>query len=195
MPPPPFSCFIIAMKSPEFESIPVKGPQETSANCFICGVNNPAGVKACFYELENGEAAAVFSVPETHNGYPGRVHGGVTGAILDELVGRSITSLEPGTWGVTVELNVRYRKPIPTETPLSARGRVSLNEKRRFRGTGELYLPDGTIAATCEGTYVKLPLERIASETGGDPHSLAEEGWMKRKFTDDPEVIHFPRIT
>lgn len=176
-----------------FEEIRVQGPQHTSANCFICGVKNQAGLKARFYELENAETAALFTVPESHNGYPGRVHGGVTGALLDEVVGRAITNLEPDTWGVTVELNVRYRKPVPTETPLKARGRIEQNLGRRFTGSGELYLPDGSVAATCVGTYVKLPIERIAAETGGDPHSLAEAGWMKRGFPDDPEMISFPR--
>ena len=181
------------MNEIEYETIKVRAPQHTSANCFICGVDNTAGLKARFYELENGEAAALFTVPECHNGYPGRVHGGVTGALLDEVVGRAITALEPDSWGVTVELTVRYRKPIPTETELSARGRIEKNEGRRFTGSGELYLPDGTVAATCFGTYVKLPLERIAAETGGDPHTLAEAGWMKREFDDDPATISFPR--
>ncbi len=181
------------MKQTEMETIKVKAPQETSYNCFICGVNNSAGVSARFYELENGESAAVFTIPETHNGYPGRVHGGVTGAVLDELVGRAISSLEPEIWGVTVELTVRYHKPIPTETVLTARGRLAENRGRRFSGTGELYLPDGSIGASCSGTYMKLPLERIARETGGDPHSLENEGWQKRSFNDDPKEFIFPK--
>jgi uncharacterized protein (TIGR00369 family) len=176
-----------------FEEIRVKASQHTSANCFICGVDNTSGLKARFYELENGEAAALFTVPESHNGYPGRVHGGVTGALLDETVGRAINNSEPESWGVTVELNVRYLKPIPTETPLKARGRIEKNKGRSFTGSGELYLPDGTVAATCVGTYVKLPIERIAAETGTDHHSLTEAGWIKREFPDDPEVISFPR--
>ena len=94
---------------------------------------------------------------------------------------------------MTVELNVRYRKPVPTETPLKARGRIDRNLGRRFTGSGELYLPDGSVAASCVGTYVKLPIERIAAETGGDPHSLVEAGWMKRTFQDDPKTISFPR--
>ena len=182
------------MKNIELQNIKVRGPQETSNNCFICGVNNIAGVKARFYELDNGESAALFTIPETHNGYPGRVHGGVTGAVLDELVGRAIASVEPEVWGVTVELNVRYHKPIPTETPLKARGRITVNKGRRFSGSGELYLPDGTIGASCTGTYIKLPLERIAAETGGDPHSLESEGWRKRKFADDPAELIFPKV-
>lgn len=181
------------MSNKEFELIKVVAPQHTSGNCFICGVDNQAGLKARFYELENGEAAALFTVPEAHNGYPGRVHGGVSGALLDEVVGRAITILEPETWGVTVELHTRYLKPIPTETPLSARGRIEKVKGRSFTGSGELYLPDGTVAASCTGTYVKLPIERIATESGKDPHTLAEEGWMKRSFADDPQAIRFPK--
>jgi hypothetical protein len=31
-----------------------------------------------------------------------------------------------------------------------------------FQGAGELYLPDGTVAAEGSGKYLKLPLDQIA---------------------------------
>lgn len=30
-----------------------------SGNCFVCGINNPWGLKARFYELEDGTVAAL----------------------------------------------------------------------------------------------------------------------------------------
>ena len=157
-------------------------------------MENDSGLRARFFELENGEVAAWFTVPETHNGYPGRAHGGVSGALLDEVIGRAIVIPEPDVWGVTVEFTVRFRKPIPTETPLTARGRVTENGGRKFVGTGEIFLPDGVVAATATGTYIKLPIERIIDLSDADRHSLLEAGWVRRSFPDDPSEFQFPTL-
>jgi len=180
------------MENNKWESFRVTQPQQTSADCFVCGVDNDSGLRARFFELENGEVAARFTVPEIHNGYPGRAHGGVSGGLLDEVVGRTIVILEPGVWGVTVEFTVRFHKPIPTETVLTARGRVTKNGGRRFEGAGELFLPDGDLAATATGTYIKLPLERIVDTSDADQHALLEAGWRRRSYPDDPREFRFP---
>ena len=69
---------------------------------------------------------------------------------------------EPKTWGVTVELSVKYNLPVPLEQPLTAIGRITRNNRRFFEGTGEIYLPDGSLAVSAAGKYLKLPIDRIA---------------------------------
>ncbi|MEG6513426.1 hotdog fold domain-containing protein [Desulforamulus ruminis] len=69
---------------------------------------------------------------------------------------------EPETWGVTVELSVKYNLPVPLEQPLTAIGRITRNNRRFFEGTGEIYLPDGSLAVSAAGKYLKLPIDRIA---------------------------------
>src|SRR5450756_1503532 len=86
--------------------------------CLVCGADNPFGLQARFYELEaegatGRELLGVFTLREEHQSYPGRLHGGISSAILDETIGRAITIAHPGTWGVTAELTLRYRKPLP----------------------------------------------------------------------------------
>ena len=39
---------------------------------------------------------------------------------------------------------------------------ITKEGKRVFEGTGELVLPDNTVAAEGYGTYIKLPLDKIA---------------------------------
>jgi len=65
-------------------------------------------------------------------------------------------------WGVTAELNVRFRKPVPLEVELTVLGRITNEGSRLFEGTGELYLPDGTVAVEAAGKYVKLDIAKIA---------------------------------
>ena len=94
------------------------------------------------------------------------MHGGVATGILDETIGRAINmgeaGLQPMTWGVTVEMTMRFHKPIPLDVKLSARGRITAEKRRLFEGTGEMYLPDGTVAVSAEGKYIKMALDDIS---------------------------------
>src|SRR5687768_1991602 len=94
--------------------------QPNSDNCFICGVKNVAGAQVAFYEVivdGTPEVMARFTGREAHQGYPGRMHGGVAAGILDEVMSRCIAygeaALNPPVWGVTVEMALRYHAPVP----------------------------------------------------------------------------------
>jgi uncharacterized protein (TIGR00369 family) len=136
-------------------------PQDISRMCFVCGEENALGLHAKFYETDQKELIGIFELRDHHQSYPGRVHGGVSAAILDELIGRALTIDEPDVWGVTIELSVKYRNPLPYDKPVVARGRITRNTSRVFEGTGEIVLEDGTIAAEATGRYIKLTLEQI----------------------------------
>ena len=140
----------------------VKGSQNVSRMCLVCGRENRAGLQASFYALESGELLGVFQPREEHQGYPGRLHGGIASAILDETMGRAISIAEPETWGVTVDLSLRYRRPIPLGQEVRAVGRITADSSRLFEGTGEIVLPGGTVAVEASGRYLKLPIDRIA---------------------------------
>ena len=132
--------------------------------CFVCGESNPAGVHVRFYEQEDGSVLARFTGADHHQGYPGRMHGGVITAILDETMGRAIMiRYEEQIWGVTVELTVRFRKPVPLDVELTAVGRITDERPRLFEASGEMYLPDGTVAVEASGKYVKMDLQRIGT--------------------------------
>jgi acyl-coenzyme A thioesterase PaaI-like protein len=170
----------------------VVGTQNVSRMCLVCGVENDAGLKAHFYELESGELAGVFQPREEHQGYPGRLHGGMLTAILDETIGRAINVIDAGVWGVTVELSLRFRKPVPLDEEVTAVGRITSNAKWLFEGTGEIVLPDGTVAVEATGKYMKLPIERIAtaqfaeSEWFPDPSPEAEATRRRWQHTLKP---------
>jgi len=68
---------------------------------------------------------------------------------------------DPYNFGVTVELNVKYKKPVPLNVELKVIGRITEIKGRMFYGTGELILPSGEIAATAEGKYLRRKLEQF----------------------------------
>jgi acyl-coenzyme A thioesterase PaaI-like protein len=132
----------------------------------VCGTDNPYGLHARFYELEpeqggDPELLGIFSVRDEHQSYPGRLHGGISSAILDETIGRAITILHPGIWGVTAELTLRYRRPLPVEGEIRCLGRITRDTSRLFEGTGEILLADGSVAVEARGRYVKMGLGQI----------------------------------
>lgn len=142
----------------------VTNKQYTSKHCFVCGEENKYGLKARFYELENGEVAGIFKSPFEHSGYPGRMHGGIASAIIDETIGRAILTSEPDTFAVTLELTTQFRKPVPVDTELKVVARLTSNNGRTFEGTGEILLENGEVAVTGSAKYLKMPFERIAGK-------------------------------
>lgn len=135
--------------------------QFNTRKCFICGMDNDKGVKAPFYEMEDKSVVSFVTFDELHQSYLGRVHGGIISAMLDEVAGRALWTLEPEAWAVTGSLNVRYFKPTPYGRKLKAVGRVTKNTSRAYVGVAELFDGD-TLLARSEGTYIKLPAKTIA---------------------------------
>jgi uncharacterized protein (TIGR00369 family) len=166
----------------------VKKKQPNSKMCLVCGLKNSSGLKSSFYELENDELLAVFKPAAEHQGYPGRLHGGITMAILDETIGRSIMIKYPeGIWGVTAELNIRLKKPVPLDKEVRVIARVVKDSSRHFEGSGEILLPGGEIAAKASGKYFKFPIEKIAAADAD--FSLEEQEWKVVPADHDPREV------
>ena len=121
--------------------------QTNSSDCFICGINNELGVNARFYEMENGKLYSLFTFKPEHQSFPQRTHGGVISALLDELIGRAIWIKDPEIWGVTIELTIKYRKPVPYDVMLKGIGEITNETKRTFEGIGKIIDNDGNILA------------------------------------------------
>jgi uncharacterized protein (TIGR00369 family) len=147
--------------------------------CFVCGLKNPSGLRASFYELEGGDLMAVFRARDEHQSYPGRLHGGISATVLDETIGRAILNRTQGeVWGVTVEFTMRFKKPVPIDSPVRVVGRIVKEGSRFFEGTGEILLEDGSVAVEGQGKYIKMPLSKIA-----DPE---KQEWKIVRSPDDP---------
>ena len=140
----------------------VLASQHVSRMCMVCGIENGAGLGARFFELEGGELLGVFTPRIEHQSYPGRLHGGIASTLLDETIGRAISIGDPDAFGVTVELNVRFRKPVPLDQEIRAIARITKDSSRLFEGSGEILLEDGTVAVSATGRYMRMPIEKIA---------------------------------
>jgi acyl-coenzyme A thioesterase PaaI-like protein len=137
--------------------------QPNARMCFVCGMQNSFGLKSRFYELEDGQLMAIFRPDDRHQGYPGRLHGGIAATILDETIGRAIMFRHSDNiWGVTVDFSMKLRKPVPLDGEIRVLARITQEGKRSFQGEGEIILADGQVAVEGQGKYLKMDIEKIA---------------------------------
>ncbi|MDX1663486.1 MAG: PaaI family thioesterase [Candidatus Promineifilaceae bacterium] len=151
--------------------MPTRQRQPSANDCFVCGRHNPRGLGMTFYDNGVDEVSATYAVPAVYQGYPGIVHGGIVAAILDEAVGRVALIGDHHHFMMSVRLEIKYRQPVPTETPLTVSGRIIRLRGRLGRAAGEIRLPDGTVAAEASLTLADLRLEMVE---GADLEAL---GW------------------
>jgi acyl-coenzyme A thioesterase PaaI-like protein len=166
------------------EPVKIINRQPNSKMCFVCGLENRFGLRSRFFELESGELLGIFRPAEEHQGYPGRLHGGLAATILDETIGRCIMiSRSTNIWGVTVDFSMRLRKPVPLDGEVRVVGRVVKDGKRMFEGSGEILLPGGVVAVEASGKYLKMDISKIAD------FDMDEQQWQLRPEADDPTEI------
>jgi len=175
----------------EMESAEMEGRQPNSQGCFICGLENPIGLKIVFQQdVGEGVVYARLSVPEIYRSYPGVVHGGIVSTILDETSGRAliVQTGDANAFFATAKMEVRYRRAAPTDTPLLAVGWVERMGESRAWVRGELRLDGGALCAVREG-----PAEQVLAECRSLVVRPQEEfltGWAQeapfwRVYSDD----------
>ncbi|MCA9963563.1 MAG: PaaI family thioesterase [Anaerolineales bacterium] len=135
--------------------------QPNSDFCFVCGRKNPHGLYMTFFDNGQNEVYSDYTVPAAFQGYPGIVHGGVVAAMLDEVVARVAMIADHHHFMMSVKLEVKYRHPVPTEQPLRVVGRIERLRGRLGKAVGEIYLPDGQLAAESAMTLADVPLELL----------------------------------
>jgi uncharacterized protein (TIGR00369 family) len=132
--------------------------QANSKDCFICGVDNPVGLNMKFYNSAPGEVIATYIVPKQYESYPGVVHGGILAAMLDETAGRVFTVGEEPNFLVTAQLSIRYRKPVPSEQPLTLKGHAISNHGKVRKAKAEIYDAQGQVLTEAEAVLAEIPV-------------------------------------
>jgi uncharacterized protein (TIGR00369 family) len=77
--------------------------------CFVCGRDNPIGLKLVFQPDGDG-VRAEFVPSDLHVGYDGLVHGGIISAIVDDALAN--VWFTRGQKAVTAKIEVRFRREV-----------------------------------------------------------------------------------
>ena len=148
--------------------------QPNSRMCFICGLENPVGLHLHIYETEPGVVETTYVAPEHFQGYPGVLHGGIVGAIIDEISGRALMGSDPMNprFMFTARLEVKYRKNVPIGKPLKIVGKAGKAKSRSAEAWAGIYDAEtGELLAEGTTLLMNVPSDQI------DPSSLDELGW------------------
>lgn len=131
--------------------------------CIICGMDNPIGLKAQFYNMEDKSVMTIFKFKEEYQSFPQRVHGGIIATMLDELGLRALwAKSSEEDFGVTLSINVKYRKPVPYNEVLIGKGLVQKETSKFITIETEIFDKKGNLLANAEVKYIKLAINKIA---------------------------------
>ncbi len=147
----------------------VIGKQRNSRMCVVCGMDNPVGFQAQFYNMEDGSVVTPFRYRKEHQSFPQRVHGGLIATMLDELGLRALWAKgSEDIFGVTMSMEVKYRKPVPYDKDLIGRGILARDTSKFAVIKTELFEPRGILLAEAEVKYIKLQVGQIVQDV--NPH-------------------------
>lgn len=121
-------------------------------DCFGCGLDNPIGLHLDGFEIVDGGLTARFRPRGDYSGFAGILHGGIVAALLDETMAWSAMLLE-GTFVVTANLELKYRKPAPVDAEYRLRGNVVERRGRRLRIEATAEVGD-TVIAQASGLFL-----------------------------------------
>jgi uncharacterized protein (TIGR00369 family) len=132
-------------------------------NCFACGPANPIGMHLHFDRDQDGTVArAHVTLAEHYQGWRGIAHGGIVMALLDEAMAHAAGYA--GYRGVTANVEVRFRKPVPLGKPIEARGWVSWRRRNVLGVEAQIVEPGGGVLAHAKGSFVSLGALRAADD-------------------------------
>jgi acyl-coenzyme A thioesterase PaaI-like protein len=127
--------------------------------CFGCGRNNPIGLKLKF-KWDGDTIRTEFTPDRTHQGWPGLLHGGILGTLLDEAM--SNVAYATGNTCLTASIEIRLRQPVKVELPLVITAWITHHRKKLIETAGKVCLQDGTVIA--ESTAKQFIAENKAGQ-------------------------------
>ncbi len=118
--------------------------------CFGCGQDNPIGFKLKFEHDEHGSRVE-FTPTEKYQGWPGYLHGGIVGCLLDEAMSNAAAA--GGVPCVTAKYETRLNKLIPINEPLLITAHITHKTRKVIECVSEITLKDGTVVAGGKATH------------------------------------------
>ena len=123
-----------------------------SSGCFVCGPDNPIGLKVVF-DIEDGKCIGEFVPKKEHAGFRNITHGGILFSLLDDVMANFLWL--QGEQCFTARADIRYRDQLEVGQLVRL---ISWCEKKKGRLAqmrGEiLRLSDQVTVAEASGTFM-----------------------------------------
>ncbi len=148
--------------------------QPNSSMCFICGRQNPVGLRLSIYQTDSDTVESSYTAPAHFQGYPGVLHGGIVSAIIDEISGRAHMGLDPDSprFMFTAKLEIKYRRNVPIGKPLRIVGRAGRTRGKTAEAWAGIYDAEtNELLAEGNALHVDVPRDQF------NRSRLADLGW------------------
>jgi len=122
--------------------------------CFGCGQANPVGLHLEFLLAEDHSVVCLATVPDTYEGPPGYVYGGIIATLVDETMSKAVRAR--GFTAMTRHMEVDYQRPVPSAAPIRLEGRVTHNEGRKHWTEARILNSDGVELARGKGLFIEV---------------------------------------
>jgi len=129
-------------------------PKLKGHRCFACGTANPIGLNLSFYR-QGGYICSDITLGENHEGWENMAHGGIASTLLDEIMSWAMIYFKRSFF-VTRRMSIKYLKPVPLHTPLTAKGMVEGEKRRLCKARGFIQDGDQAVLARAEATFALL---------------------------------------
>lgn len=124
--------------------------------CFGCGRHNPIGLHLVFErDPDVGDGVIAYYVPRREDeGFPGIMHGGLQGLLLDEACGWAMYA--DHVFAVTAKIETRFRRTVGTDAAVVARARVVRQRGRRIEIEATLSDVAGVVCVEASALFIRM---------------------------------------
>ena len=122
--------------------------------CFCCGKDNDRGLKLSFFYDGAGGAETSLTIPEWFTGWRRMTHGGLLSMLLDECMAHACIS--EGVNGVTVDIQVRYLKPVEVGERIRINGHIARVKSRIIETEAEVSNEAGEAVARGSARFLQM---------------------------------------
>lgn len=134
------------------EELVPPGVHSSVFNGFVTSSNNENGLKLKIHHDKNGGVSCRWTVGRAFEGYPQTLHGGVSFAILDELLAYSVFD-RYRTFAVTLSSKTQWLGRIKVDSDITANAVVTKRFWRFVRVEGKIFNNKGRVVVKMYGTF------------------------------------------
>ena len=127
--------------------------------CFGCGQANPTGLQLEFLLAPDGTVVCPTAISDSFEGHPGYLHGGIIATLLDETMSKAVRA--KGLTAMTRHLEVDYRRPVPSSTPIRMEGRVARSVGRKHWVEAQVLDGEGKALAHGKGLFIEVTARHL----------------------------------
>ena len=129
-------------------------PHTAQNRCFGCGPASEIGLHLEFLIAEDGAVVCLPTIADSFEGPPGYLHGGIIATLLDEAMSKSVRAR--GLKAVTGRMEIYYRRPVRSASPIRMEGRLLRSEGRKHWTEARILDARGHMLAEAKGIFIEI---------------------------------------